>query len=230
MLSGTAILLLGLTLGIAALVAIRGSGGRLSGRGFAWVGILQLPVVWFLLFVWLMQGSTASPELTAEPTGVEQMNPDAARVKTRDDIFWGQPMFGLQAGLAVKQAKFEAGKPMEFLVHFRNDGENRITTIPPCPETLVFIRGKDADHPISPRSRERNSRLPFDLKAGQEKAFPVSVGGPGWLFDGKPADQLAAGTYSVHLNHLWPGPGKNWLLCVSGPVEIEIVEPEGRGP
>ncbi len=52
----------------------------------------------------------------------------------------------------------------------------------------------------------------------------MSVGGPGWLFDGKPADQLAAGTYSVHVNHLWPGPGKNWLLCVSGPVEVEIVE------
>ncbi len=137
-LSGTAILLIGLLLGVAAFAQIRGSDGRISGRGFAWVGVLQLPVVWFFLFVWLMQGSTAAPDYRERPTE----HPDELRKEPAEDISWGQPMYCLQAGLAVKQAKFEAGKPMEFLVHLRNDGENRITTVPPLPEELVLHQRK----------------------------------------------------------------------------------------
>jgi len=67
-LSGTAMLFVGLTLGIVALRAIRNQPEKLSGRGLAWIGVIQLPAVWVLLLMWLMSGSTASePPQRVEP-------------------------------------------------------------------------------------------------------------------------------------------------------------------
>jgi len=49
LLCGSPVLLLGLILGIAALGKIRNSGGRLTGRALAWIGVLPLPVALLLV-------------------------------------------------------------------------------------------------------------------------------------------------------------------------------------
>ena len=91
-LSGTAVLLVGLLLGIAALLAVRREPDKLWGKGFAWVGILQLPVVWFFLFLKLLNhGSEAlqSPadELYDKPaSGIAQPVPPESRPERTKSI------------------------------------------------------------------------------------------------------------------------------------------------
>lgn len=50
-LSGTALLVAGFILGVAALRSIRSEPERLSGRQLAWVGVIQLPAVWLVLLL-----------------------------------------------------------------------------------------------------------------------------------------------------------------------------------
>ncbi len=70
-LPGSAFLLAGLVMGLSSMFSIRAAAGSLKGRGLAWVGVLQLPIVWTILMGTLMQSSnTSSPPALPDKNSV----------------------------------------------------------------------------------------------------------------------------------------------------------------
>jgi hypothetical protein len=78
--------LIGLLLGVAALINIRNALGKLRGRAFAWIGVLTLPVLLGWATVSFVSFRSAAREAHAQwKQEIERLNNDVRRAKTNHD-------------------------------------------------------------------------------------------------------------------------------------------------
>jgi biopolymer transport protein ExbD/predicted Ser/Thr protein kinase len=146
------------------------------------------------------------------------------RAQEAERISWGQPVNGLQAGLAVKQTRFEAGQAIRITFSLKNTGS--------APVNLGEVWS-----PWSFRFEDAGgSKAPvyFDAPWPLQRSPGVLAAGAHWEDEGAVENQLADG--NVHASKLPVGKYRITgvfrsqtealrLTVTTGPVEIEIVEP-----
>jgi hypothetical protein len=131
--------------------------------------------------------SVAEKETVAEVIGAEA--PEAA-----GDVSWGQAVNGLQAGLSLKQTKFDVGKTMKFDVRLKNVGATELLLAEPNDSLrgkykVIFLPRNDKELPrvaryTGPLPPDRALRL--QLLPGREERYSFEVAGDsqtGWAFE-----------------------------------------------
>lgn len=155
------------------------------------------------------------------------------------DISWSQAVNGLQAGLSARQAKFEAGKAMEFAVHLKNTGDKdkylwdgrvafawHLRFVPKDGGPQRYERPKGPAPGIPPLAATELTLAPAKAVTIRRATWPGL-----WEFAAEgcaPVDFLPPGKYTVTADRSFQegerGHGKEYE-STTGPVEIEIVEP-----
>jgi hypothetical protein len=182
----------------------------------------------------------AAAALGCRKDSASTASPPVGAVTYSQDISWGSPVKGLQAGLSAKRTTFEGGKAIDFIVHMQNidnadlglEGVNywRITFDPEPDDwerhsgglavALTLKRGATIRGLI--RFTNEMTEALFQ-KHGDDLCFERHLDLP----------RLRPGKYTVTAtnDNLRRGDARAWHGKLStGPVEIEIVEPYKGAP
>jgi hypothetical protein len=136
-------------------------------------------------------------------------------VRAAGKVSWGKPGGGPRAGLSAAEAKFESGKPMEFVVHLKNIGKKPLklanagamSWLGYSLEWHLVFTPKGGGIPrravcLAPRWKYNPPNI--SLAAGQSALVRVLVGGKKWQFvDARPL--LAKKDLAGPLTALPPG-------------------------